>query len=518
MKWPAALVAVVAAAHSGCGNKSKLDVDRGRDVDALWELAPDGTRLAVVASPKAVRLAFQAVDAIRELTEQPDLQPVKPQIDMVAQGLFGSATAKPEDAGFTRDRGFAMFATKDGVIGIMPIADRDKFMQSKHGKRGSGADAEDTLEENICKELRGHYICATTREMLERLGKGSLAGKLDAGERGDVELFMADATLLGDTKGDLALAAKLEPGTIDLYGRWKGTPSGFLAQLVGVAAPHAPIAGASGFVALNVAPLFASAPAIPIAGGVTYDALARSLQGPVSAVIPAGTVDIQVHAPLADPGPATQIIEHCPELGSFFQIAEKQTPGACRIVLQGTNAVELDAWVENNELRLGAKKGAVPAGKPGAVTAIGKELATGDWTAALWGRGTMLNLANIAPASEQVQAEVAVGIHAIALVNELGAAIKVESTGVKLRAYLRTAWTNPPEVVSKISAISGNDIVTGKATEPAAAIASSAPGSPFAADFAAGQGGLMIPAAAIGLASAVIIPAVINAIAPAPAE
>ena len=43
--------------------------------------------------------------------------------------------------------------------------------------------------------------------------------------------------------------------------------------------------------------------------------------------------------------------------------------------------------------------------------------------------------------------------------------------------------------------------MTGKATEPAKAIAASAPSSPFAADFAAGQGGLMIPAAAIGIAT-----------------
>ena len=71
--------------------------------------------------------------------------------------------------------------------------------------------------------------------------------------------------------------------------------------------------------------------------------------------------------------------------------------------------------------------------------------------------------------------EVALGIHAIALVNELGAAAKVDGTGVRFRGYLRTAWTNPPEVVAKISAITGNDIVTGKATEPAEAIAAGAP-------------------------------------------
>lgn len=514
MKRAVLLVALAATAHSGCRNKSKLDVDPGRDVEALWALAPDGTRLAIVASPHAVALAFQAVDALRELSAQPDLAPAKPQIDLVARGVLGSPTATPADAGFATDRGFAMFATNDGLLGIMPVADRDKFIQSKHGTRGSGADAEDTIGSNTCKELRGLYVCASTREMFDHLGKGSLAGKLHPGRRGDVELYMTSTTLFGDTTGDLELAARLEPGIVDVVGRWTGTPSGMLANLVGVAAPKVQTESASGFVTLNLAPLLASAPPIPLAGDVTLDELGRSMKGPVSAVIPTGSVDIQVHAALSDPAPATQIVEHCAQLGTFFQLASTQVPGACRIVLQGTNALELDLWVEGNELRVGAKKGAAPAGKPGGMTAIGSELAGGDWTAAFWGRGTMLNLAGIAPATQDAPVEVALGIHAIALVNELGAAVKVEGTGVKLRGYLRTVWTNPPEVVSRISAITGNEIVSGKATEPAAAIAASAPRSPFAADFAAGQGGLMIPAAAIGLASAVVIPAVINALAP----
>jgi hypothetical protein len=509
MRSVLALVLLTVAA-GGCKNHpSKLDADRGSGADALWDLAPDGTELGFVATPRAVGLALGAVAAVRELSALPDLAPAKAQIDGIVKGLFGSPTASPEDAGFAADQPFAMFATADGILGIMPVGDRDKFMASKQGQRGS---AEDILEGNTCRPLRGLYICASSDQMFERIGKGSLRGKVAAaGARGDAELYMQNFALLGEAKGELALAAQLERGQVSVFGRWSGTPSGVLAKLVGIAAPRAETAGASGFVAVDVAPLLAAAPPLPLAGGVSFADLGASLAGPVSAVIPTGSVDIQLRAPLRDPKPAQAILAHCEELGQFFELAKSQTPGACRLVLQGTNALELDAWVEGNELRLGAKKGAAPAGKAGGPTPIGRELASGDWSAACWGRGTMLNLAGIAPATT-VPAEVALGVHAIALVNELGAAAKVDATGVRFRAHLRTAWTNPPELVAKIAAISGGDIVTGRATEPAKAIAAGAPDSPFAADFAAGQGGLMIPAAAIGLVSAVVIPAVMRAL------
>jgi hypothetical protein len=506
------LVLLACCLASACGNhKSKLDVDRGGDVDALWDLAPDGTQLGIVGSPRAVGLALRGVAAVRELMTQPDLAPAKPQADMLAKALFGSETATAEDAGFSATKPFAMFATGDGVVGIMPVVDRDKFMASKHGERGSGSNADDKLLENTCREIKTNYVCASDPKLFDRLGKGSLRGKVNAGTRGDVEVLMKDITMLGDTKGDLAIAAKLDVGTVLLQGRWEGLPSGPLTQLIGVAAPHANTTNASGFVAINVKPILVAAPALPIAGDVTLDKLGASLVGPVSAVIPAGSVDIQIHAPLVDPKPAQTVIEHCDDVGKFFTLAKTHTPGACRIVLQGTNALELDIWVEGNELRLGAHKGQAPAGKAGGMTSIGSELAGGEWTAAFWGRGTMLNLAGIAPASQDVAPEVAIGIKAISLVNELGAAAKVDGHGMSFRAYLRTAWTNPPDIVAKVSAIPGADIVTGKAGEPAKKIASDAPTSPFAKDFDAGQGGLMIPAAAIGLATAVILPAVVRA-------
>ena len=512
MRLPVLVLAAAAVSSAGCGkHKSKLDSDRGTAVDALWGMAPDATELGIVASPRAVGLGFRAIDAIRGLAEQPDLAPAKPQLELLANGMFGSASATPEEAGFASDKAFAMFVTSDGVLGVMPVGDRDKFIAAKHGTRGS---ADDTLDGNTCRQLGAHYICATNVAMFDRIGKGTLRGKVGtlAGARGDAELYMAAVPLLGEAKGELALAAQLEPGQVSLFGRWAGTPDGPLQTLVGIDAPKPATAGASGFAALNATPLLVGAPPLPIAGDVTFDKLAASLAGPITAVIPAGSVDLQISIPLTDPKPAQTVIEHCADIGTFFELAKTQTPGACRIVLQGNNALELDAWVEANTLRLGAKKGPASPGKPGGLTPIGSELGSGAWTAAFWGRGTMLNLSGVTPAHQDVPAEVALGIHAMALVNELGAAVRVEKDGLRLRAFARTAWSNPPTVVEKVAKISGSDILTGAATEPAKAIAAGAPGSPFAADFAAGQGGLMIPAAMIGLSSAVVIPAVMRAL------
>ncbi len=500
-------VAAVAAlgALGGCGHKSKLDADRAADVDALWALAPDGTELGIVASPRAVRLAFRGIAAVRALTAQPDLAPAKSTLDNLARGMFGSETATPQEAGFSDTKPFAMFATSDGVVGIMPVGDRDKFMTAKRGTRGS---AEDTLEANTCRMIADRYICATDVKLFDRLGKGSLKGKLQsAGARGDAELLMTGLPLLSDNKGELSIAVQLDEGQMSVFGRWAGTPGGILAQLVGATAPHPETSGSSGFVTFNAAPLLASMPSLPIAGGVTTDQLAASMAGPISAVIPAGSIDIQVHIPLKDDKPASTIIENCKDVGTFFTLAPTQVPGACRVVLQGTNALELDIWVESNTLRIGAHKGPAPAGKAGALTTVARELAAQDWTASLWGRGTMLNLSGITPAQSDVPDQIALGIHAMALVNELGIAAKVETTGVRFRGFLRTVWSNHDDIVASYVAVPGKDIIMGKATDAGSALAASAPQSPFAADFAAGQGGLMMPAAVIGLVTGFVIPA-----------
>ena len=495
---------VLVVALAACGHhKSLLDVDPGADVDALWDLAPDGTEVGIVASPRAIELVMRGVAATQALAATPDFEPMKPQVDAIVAALLGKPDATPAEAGIAVDRGFAMFITADGVLGVMPVGDRDKFMTVKHGERGEV----DHLNGNSCKPLRGLYVCATSDKLFARLGKASLRGKVAlAGGRGDIELYAPKLPLFGGSPGDLALAVALDDGQLALRGKWTGAPGGTLGLLSGVVAPHPDTARTSGFVAADLAKLLGDLPPIPLAGDVTIAALAKSFVGPISAVIPSGSVDIQVHIPVRDPAPAQGVIDHCQDLAPVLDLVDPQPPGACRFKMQSAAVLELEAWVEGKELRIGAHKGTPSQGTKEALTPIGTELARGDWTAMFWGRGTMLNLAGMEPATIDLPPQASAAIHAIALVNELGLGLKVDPDGVTVRGVLRTAWANPADVVAKVIAISGDDIVHGKALEPAKAIVAGAPGTPFAADFQAGQGGLMVPAAVMGIASAVIVP------------
>jgi len=153
--WPIALALTVAA----CGKHASLldSSQAGGAADELWDLAPDGVEVGVVATPRAIGLVLDAVTAVQAVVQTSDFAPMKPTAQALIAALLGRADATPADAGLARDRGFAMFITADGVLGVMPVADRDKFMATKHGKRGEV----DSLNGNSCKPLRHMYICAT---------------------------------------------------------------------------------------------------------------------------------------------------------------------------------------------------------------------------------------------------------------------------------------------------------------------------------------------------------------------
>jgi len=503
--WPIALALTVAA----CGKHASLldSSQAGGAADELWDLAPDGVEVGVVATPRAIGLVLDAVTAVQAVVQTSDFAPMKPTAQALIAALLGRADATPADAGLARDRGFAMFITADGVLGVMPVADRDKFMATKHGKRGEV----DSLNGNSCKPLRHMYICATNDKLFDRLGKGSLRGKAQlAGGRGDIELYAPQLPLFGGGPGDLAIAVELDPGTIAARGVWTGAPAGTLGALSGVTAAKPTATNASGFVSFDLAKLLGDVPPLPIVEGVTADALAKSLAGPITAVIPAGTVDIQITVPLLDVAPMKTVVEHCKELSQFLDLTEDQPKDACRFRLQSASVLELEAWVDEGakQLRVGAHRGQASKGVESALTPIGRELAQGDWTGMFWGRGTMLNLTGITPAAQQIPPEGAAALHAIALVNELGVGLKVDQKGIVVRGVLRTAWANPPDVAKQVIAIGGDDIIHGKATAPGQAIALAHADAPFARDFTGGQGGLMVPAAALGIATAIIIPAI----------
>jgi hypothetical protein len=303
------------------------------------------------------------------------------------------------------------------------------------------------------------------------------------------------------------VVVELERGALAARGVWTGKPGGTLGILAGTTAPKPDTANASGFVSVDVAKLLANLPAFPIAGGVTAEQFGKSLVGPVSAVIPAGSVDVQITAALNDIAPAKTLLEHCKELNILLDVTAEQPKDACRFKMQ---SIELEVWVDEpaKQLRVGAHRGPATPGAAATLTPIGAELAHGTWTAMFWGRGTMLNLTGIKPSTDEIPPAGAAALHAISLVNELGAGLVIDDQGIRFRGVLRTAWANPPELAAKVVAIPGADIVHGVATEPARALAAANPSAPFAGDFAAGQGGLLVPAGAMSIAIAIVLPAI----------
>lgn len=497
--WPIVLVLAACGHHA-----SLLDGEQpGAACDQLWDLAPDGTEVGLVASPKAIGLVLDGVTTVQALIQTPEFAPMKPTAEALISALVGAPGASPADAGLARDKGFAMFVTTDGVLGVMPVGDRDKFMGTKHGTRGEV----DTLNGNTCKPVGAHYMCATNPKLFERVGVQSLRGKAGlSGGRGDVEMYAPQITLFGGA-GDLAVSIEVERGALATRAVWTGKPGGTLGLLAGTTAPKPETKNASGFVAADVAKLLANLPPFPIAGGVTAEQFGKSLAGPIRAEIPAGSVDVQITAPLNDIAPAKTLLEHCKELNILLDVTDEQPKDACRFKLQ---SIELEAWVDEpaKQLRVGAHRGAATPGAAVALTPIGAELASGTWTAVFWGRGTMTNMTGVKPSLDEIPPAGSAALHAISLVNELGAGLVVDDKGIKLRGVLRTAWANPPELATQVVAIPGADIVHGKATEPAHALATSNPGAPFAGDFTAGQGGLIVPAGAISVAMAIVLPAI----------
>ncbi|MBV8757946.1 MAG: hypothetical protein JO257_11740 [Deltaproteobacteria bacterium] len=469
----------------------------GADADALWDLAPEGTELGIVVTPHAMGMLTSALAAARTLVATPDFAPIKPQFD----DLTGNV-----DTGLSTTQGFAVFVTKTGVVGALPIADRDKFVASKHGTRGSG-DAADSINGTSCKPLHGTYMCASSDAMFARVGKASLRGKVTlAGARGDIELYAPGLDAFGGT-GDLAAVAQLTPGQIELNVRWAGTPKGTFAELGSAAAPKVDPTGTSGFAALDVSPFLKDLPETPVVTGVTTTQLAKAMKGPIVATMPAGTTELQLRMPLADAAPVQALLDHCDELPLEPRGVPKD--GTCRFALNVMSDLEVDAWIEKSELRIAAHKGTTPAGQPGALSAFGRQLAAGDWSVVFWGRGSMMANKDVTPMTGDIPPETAMMTHLMSLVSEVGVGAKLDGTGLRAQVLVRTVWASPQG--DKLAEVSAVDVMHGGS----AAAQLATPGSLFAIDFAAGQGGLMIPAALLGLGAGLIGPELLQLISPA---
>ena len=488
-RWIAALL-VVAGCHREAARSSA-------EADALWALAPDGTTVGFVATPRAITMTEHALQDIRKfLAAAPELAPLKEELDQaLADAKLGSGTLA--DLGMAPGKGMATFAAGDDQISILPVVDRDKFVAFAKGTKGSDSD---TIDKATCKTVRGFYACTQNAALFDRLGKGKVVDKL-ASMRGDVELVIDEPNLLGNSK--IIAVAQLERGAVVVRGTVTHIAPEITKMLGAPAKPRTDADRSAGFGVIDVRGFFKDMPDLPLVAGVTTQQLAKSIAGPLTLDIPAGVSVFDARVALTDPAPAKTLVEHCTEIPALAAMGAKIVDGACHFTMPNLNA-DGDLWVDGTTLRFGKKSHV--AGTPVEMTALGKELAGGEWTAAVWGRGTIIAPGELPP-QMALPPEIGQVVRAFAMFDESGFGIRIDGDNMKFVFGLRTAWSNPDDVVAKITAIKPDDVLAGKAGDAGKAIAAAAPDSPFASDYKAGYQGLMMPVAAIGIVAAVAIPA-----------
>jgi len=511
------LLLVVALAICACKKDKKSEPGAApnapastADQDALWALAPDKAFVGVVVSPSALaRVEAGVVEVNKLFAVAPELAPFKAKIDEALEEVLGTTNPSLAAAGMTSSKGLAVFAVEgiEKPIMILPVGDRDKFLAVAKGQKGTDGD---TIKRATCKTVKNVYACARSPELFDRLGKGSLAEQLKlAGARGDIEY----AASIPGSPISFGGVAQLARGSVVLRAGVKGVPAEMKKLLANVK-PRVDGDKTAGFAVLNIAPYLAAfrdkVPPLPIAPGVTADALVKSVDGPLTMTIENGATVFDLRVPLNDGATAQKLVEQCDQLPPAQQLGATVKDGACHVPVPQLQ-MELDAWVDGKTLRIG-KKGAQGGGPAAPLSPVAKELANGEWLVAMFGRGTMFGQTQmqLPMPPGALPPEAMMGLRAVAMLSELGFGVRVDGEVVRVLATVRTVWSNPADVVAKLVAIDPADILQGKAGAQGKAVADAFPQSAFAGDFKTGISGLMIPTAMVGILAAVAIPAYVN--------
>jgi hypothetical protein len=464
------------------------------DADALWALAPAGTKAGIVITPRAARMIEHAWHDVHAFIKTaPELAPLTATLDSAVASLGAGPELDLGALGISTDRGAAVFymGGDQGLL-VVPVVDRDKFLAKVHGTKGSDVDR---IEEDfVCKPIKNVYACGDNEKVIDTLGTGKLAPHLAA--RGDIEMFADDVPELVVQHADLAL--QLQRGEVVARGSVKGMPPR-IAALFG---PPVPVSidreHTAGFVAANVAGLVRLMPPVfdapELAPGVLPTTLVQSVAGPVMMTIPAGPVAFDARIELTDPAPARAVIDHCPALVP----GATSKDGTCTLAVP-MMPTSVTAQVAGKSLHVVMKTGA-PNASP--LTPIGTELATGSWNISAWGRGSLFAApAMFGMAFPADVPPVQMVLRAMTAFSELGIGAHVTGQDATFVAVIRTVWSNPDDVVAKLATIPMADVLAGKAADRAKQIAGSS--TPLADDLKAGYAGYGLPA---GLLGALAIP------------
>jgi len=490
IRWLTAVVALASCTRAD-------EAPRGpSETDALWALAPAGARGAVVASPRALAMAEHGWGEARQLiAKAPELAQVQHDMADMFSALGSELRAT---YGFGTDKGAALFAVKDGMIAVLPVADRDKFLKRVDGVKG----AVDRIGTATCKPIADRYACATDERLLDTLGKGDAITKQLAGLRGDIEVVGLELPLGGPAPGTVVAALALSRGQVIARGRVTGLPPALLARIGVAGRPKLDVDRSSGFGVADLKAMF----------GVTdQTSFVGTFAAPVTYSVPAGELAIEAEQKVTDPAPTKSFLDRCPDWKDLFEgLTTTYDKGVCHVSLPDVH-LDLDAWLAGKTLRIGNLKRRLE-GKKLELTPLASELARGSWSIALWGRGTMLapGALQSAPPEAQLQPQAALALRLLMLVTEFGFGANKDGDAVRFTLGVRTVFANPDAVVAKVLAIGTEDLIRGRAPKLAKPIAERAGDAPFALDFGAGQAGLIVPTAVVGKAMSIIIPALME--------
>jgi len=329
---------------------------------------------------------------------------------------------------------------------------------------------------------------------VDAIGKGKL-GVAEVGRRGDVEAAVTDEV-------HMAAVAELTPGAVRLHGAIANMPARTTAMFGAPVKAAGDLAHAAGFFVMDVRPMLDGAHPM-------LRELSHTFAGPLVVTMPTSSgLPFAMRVALSDPAKAKKIIQHCDV--SLTMLGATVDKGVCRVASGVPLLGTIEAWVENTELRVGARTQqpgpAVPLG------AFGDELAGGSWSFVMYGHGSVLGT----PVHDQLL-QAGGTVAGVGALQELGVAGRMDGTTFRLVLAARTIWANPPDIANQLEAL----IATPSASRASevTAIVKRAPTSPFAHDQAAGPSGMLGATIFGGLVFGLVIPAVFDTLGkPAQAE
>lgn len=536
---------------------------RAPSTDALWALAPENTKLGVVAAGGTGELLLAAFAEIeRSMASLPagsqELEEAFAEARRELPPQVFDAGARKQ-MGIDLGRGAALFMVdEDEPVAVLPVVDREAFRKAVGGQSETqDGMSVDRIEEMVCSDVAGHYVCARSAAWLAKVGKSdamarrvaarpaSLRGHIEVAVSAEPLLQGAEALsqLLGAPRG-LDAAMLIERGAFTVRAHLETTPAHPMIR----AAVEVPDTLAKSVAKQKPAgmwrfrvPLAQLVPAeqamgalAPLAAAgnidVKRDVLDNLTGELVLYALPGDGLNLQLELGVRD-GKRLQ-----PLVAALCDLGKKNVPPIVPIDMKGdrcTASVDpsalgplmgdvpfqgtISAAVYTTGSSMGASVSMASLGKTESqgMNKVGSDLMTGGWNLALWGYGSLVRaleprLLDLLRAQEGAS-EAMAGLWIMAQLSELGMGIGVRNDGVHALFRVSTQWANPDAVVREYQGLVGK-LVSGDASAMGqiTALAEKSKDTELGRSYKAGVGGFMASVSSVGIVTAISIPAFVK--------